>query len=149
MQLLQSAKASMPILHKTRATKLFLVFTTLLLCLVFVPLLGGARTAYAASVTPAATGGGCGSDGAIQACISENSTGYIVTEAYILQSNICGVRIILEKNSTIVVEEIFGQCYSAGTHLSGPTVLATAGQTYQAVVAANGNHFVSSPPLYT
>lgn len=139
----------MHLLQRAQATKLVLVFATLLLCLAVVPLLGATGTAYAASVTPAATGGGCGSDGAIKACISENSAGYIVTEAYILQSNICGVRILLEKNSTIVVEAIFSQCYSAGTHLSGPTVLATAGQTYQAVVAASGNHLVSSPPLYS
>ena len=162
MHVLQRGKASMPLLRKTQATKLFLVFAALLLCLMAVSLLTGAGTAHAASVNsksasvkPATSGGGCNSDGTVKSCISENSTFYIVPDAYILVSNVCSVEIDMYEYSmdNMVSSRNYGStCYPAGTHLYGGAYGASSGHTwFSLVVALHGGYesLVTSPPLYT
>lgn len=100
MQFLQKGKAPIPFFRKNWATQSGLAFTALLLCLAVVSQFGGAKTAYAASisarsasVTPLTSGGGCAtsSNGSITACISVNGAHQIVADGY-LHSN-CGAGI--------------------------------------------------------
>ena len=157
MHLFQQAKAP---LHTKLATKLFLVLTSLPLCLTALFLLAGTPTASAASVgsrstpvTPATHGGGCATDstGSIRVCISENSQFVVVPDAYILKY-LCNVHIDLSTTASTVTSKSFGSnCYPAGTHLYGYSSDAYQGSTWFAE-ADGTNHFHVlgiSPYLYT
>ena len=156
MDVFQRAKASVSVLRKAWMTKSLFVFACLLLCLMTVSLLGGAGTAYAASARSAATGGGCASNKYIRACTSESSEGYIVSDAYILSGSVCSVAIsLLEDGHEVAIKSFGSQCFAAGTHLSGPSVGATAGHTWMTAVIGtievNGiqSVHVDSPSLHT
>lgn len=166
MHLPQRGKVPTPSPRKALAIKPFLVLICLLLCSTVLPLF--TATAHAASVgsrdsgsvhvKPATSGGGCASAVAIRGCISENSEGYVVPDAYILITWTCNVHIKLFQWTGLYWnqvndDDLSGRCYYKNTHLTGFSVPAVPGRWYTSATGyidgSNTLYVANSLTLYT
>jgi hypothetical protein len=162
MHLLQRAKATTPLLPKTRVTRLSLLLASLLLFSAVLALFGGAGTAHAAShasVKPASVhGGGCSSNYWVDPCISVNSAGLVVPDAYIEHTYTDVYGIYLLRDGSTWTSDVINQAFSAGTHLYGFAGVAYPGHTWQTLVIVRvldfptGSYayaYIYSPTQYT
>jgi hypothetical protein len=171
MHVFQRAKASMPLLYKTRASKLLLVFACLLLCSTVLSLFLNAGTAQAASLgaksanIPATSGGGCYTwDGPFpssdRVCASEDRSHEIVTDAYEstgAPGDFAYFTIevdLLDATTGNWTYAIKHEIRYPHGHWSGPTIPAVAGHHYIAYTTlyatyTNGTRYISEHADYS
>ncbi len=94
----------------------------------------------------ATSGGGCTSTAYLEACISENAFGYVVTDMYIKTVADCNITIGFYDYGLPEGNYLFQGCYGPGSHMVGPTELAFNGNLQSRVTDAQEN--IWSPTLY-
>ena len=128
-------RKTLTLLPKTLSSRLVLLMLSALICSTVLSLLAGTTgEAYAANThaqSAASThGGGCNSDGFLESCVSVNSAGQVVSDAYVLYNRMCDITIEVIVNNQRGSGTNFGQCYSIGTHLVGSRTPSRPGYTY-------------------